>query len=198
MILARHTALTLLFGAAILGCKEGDNKSSPLRLESPISVVHLPPKGSPLKESPYPHMWYYRTEVRNDSDRELRVIWFEGYLEIDGVWYPGNALGKVLRSKEFSLWHTEGDPIVDGTLSPGDIAVCDVNWHGSQTDSAPRTKWAYIAVDEFGFDYFVESEVPSNVLKHVHQDLSSVEDPTSRPKEPQQAEPQPKSEERSR
>jgi hypothetical protein len=187
MTLTRYTALIILLATAILGCKEEHSRVTQIRLQSPLSVTHLTPITAPLDDPPYPHMWYYRTELRNDSNRDLRVIWFEAYFELDGVWYPSNALGRVLRSKEFSLWYAEGDPIIDGVISPSTTAVCDVNWHGNQTDTPLRTKWAYIAVDEFGFDYYVESEVSFDILKHVYQSTTSAEDLPTAPSEPQQA-----------
>ena len=170
-----YTALVILLAAAIVGCKKGDNRVTKTRLQSPLSVTHLAPQAAPLDDPFFPHMWYYRTELRNDSDRDLRVIWFESYTEFEGIWYPGNASGQVLRSEEFSSWYTEGDPIIDGVIPPGATAVCDVNWYGSEDNSLtlPRMKWAYIAVDEFGFDYYVESLVSADILNHVHQTTSA-------------------------
>jgi len=112
-------------------------------------------------------MHYYRTEVRNTSERPLKIVWFEGYMYADGVWYPGNVLGRVLREDEFSAWYTEGDRILAGVIPPGATAVCDVNWHASNTPGPVASKWAFIAVDTSGNDYYVEAVVDPSVIKVV-------------------------------
>jgi hypothetical protein len=114
-----------------------------------FSVVHRKPTGKPFARPPFRYMYYYRTEVRNLSNRPLKIVWFEGYGEDDGHWYPGNILGRVLREREFSEWYTEGDAVVDGVIPPGKTAACDVNWHGSASPEPLRAKWAYIAVDQW-------------------------------------------------
>jgi hypothetical protein len=121
-----------------------------------LTVLHKAPTGRPLDRPPFRYMHYYRTEVRNVSDRPLKIVWFEGYREVNGTWYPGNVLGRVLREEEFSSWYTEGDKITHGIIPPGRTAVCDVNWYGSDSPGPIRSKWAFIAVDAAGNDYYAE------------------------------------------
>ena len=168
MICARNFVTIFWIIFSVTGCEKRAVVVPAKPLESPFSITHLKTQGDPLEESPYPHMWYYRTEIRNTSKRNLRIIWFESYIEVDGVWYPGNALGAVLRPNDFSSWYTEGAPSSNGSLPPGKTVACDPNWHGTPTSAIPSTKWAFIAVDEFGFDYFVESEVPPDIMTHTH------------------------------
>jgi len=118
-------------------------------------------------------MAYYRTEVRNVSTQPLKIVWFEGYSEHDGAWYPGNVLGRTLRGEEFSAWYTEGDTIVDGVIPPGKTAVCDVNWHGSDSPEPLRVKWAFIAIDPSGNDYYVEAIVEPSVVERVDHEASA-------------------------
>ena len=132
-----------------------------------LEVVHMPPTDDSLADPPYPYMWYYRTEVHNKSARPLRIVWFEVYTEYEGVWNANNVLRRTMRGDDFSRWYTEGDQTENGLIPPGGVAVCDVNWHGSWTPETFGTKWAFIAVDDHGNDYFVEKVVPSNILKLV-------------------------------
>jgi hypothetical protein len=94
-------------------------------------------------------------------------VWFEGYQYVDGVWYPGNVLGRVLRGDEFSAWYTEGDRILGGVIPPKGTAACDVNWHGSDTPGPLTVKWAFIAVDSSGNDYYAEATVDPSVVKMI-------------------------------
>lgn len=132
-----------------------------------LEIVHLAPTGQPLPRPPYKYMWYYRTEVRNLSSRPLRIVWFEAYMQHEGVWYADNVLRRTMRGPEFSKWYTEGDETENGILSPGAVAACDVNWHGADTPTPIGSKWAFIAIDDKGNDYFIEAIVPTNVLKLV-------------------------------
>jgi hypothetical protein len=132
--------------------------------DSPFSVKHLKPTGNPISNPPFKFMHYYRTEVRNNLKRPIKIVWFEGYRKHAGKWYPGNVLGRALRGKEFSSWYTEGATTTNGVIKPGEIAVCDVNWHGTDHPEPALTKWAYIAVDDEGNDYFVEEEVPIAIM----------------------------------
>ncbi len=134
----------------------------------PFSVTHMKPTGKVFDNPPFEYMHYYRTEVRNNSKRPLKIIWFEGYLKDGEVWYPGNVLGRALRGKEFSAWYTEGAKIQNGIIMPGQVAVCDVNWHGSNYPEVKPMKWSYIAVDSEGNDFFIEAEVPPNVVFTLH------------------------------
>lgn len=133
-------------------------------LREPLRVVYKPPTGKPLADPPYPVMFYYRVELHNISNRPLRVVWFEGYLKIDGRWQGANVLGKTLRGREFSAWYTEGDVARGGVIPPGGAAACDPNWHGFDDPSMEvPMKWAFIAVDGAGNDYYVEGEVDPKV-----------------------------------
>jgi hypothetical protein len=138
-----------------------------LGADDPLVVSHKQPTGKPLKDPPYPYMWYYRTEVHNKSDGWLRIVWFEGFGKDEEGWYSNNVLGRTLRGMVFSAWYTEGDPTEAGLIQPGQVAVCDVNWHGSVDAKPPEAKWAFIAVDAAGNDYFVEEEVTPAALKLV-------------------------------
>ena len=41
---------------------------------APFTVTHKPPTGAPLAEPPFKYMGYYRTEVKNNTDRPLKII----------------------------------------------------------------------------------------------------------------------------
>ena len=98
------SAMTVI--AAGCACRSGSFEC-PAAATAALTVVHKAPTGRPLDRPPFRYMRYYRTEVRNVSDRPLKIVWFEGYREVDGTWKPGNALGRVLREEEFSSWYTE-------------------------------------------------------------------------------------------
>jgi hypothetical protein len=158
---------------------------SPDAREMPLTVAHKPPSGLPLDRPPFRYMRYYRTEIRNVSNRSLKIVWFDAYRERDGIWYPGNVLGRALRRPEFSAWYTEGDRIDDGVIPSGKTTICDVNWHGSDSPEPMRTKWAFIAVDASGNDYYVEAEVEPSVLKLVdHRTLAGDRPGTRRRSQP--------------
>ena len=59
-------------------------------------------------------------------------------------------MAKVMGKKEQSLGSNQGEE-----------AVCTVNWHWSETKTAPDFKWCYIAVDRHGNDYYNESIIKS-------------------------------------
>jgi len=144
-----------------------------------LTVLHKAPTGRPLDRPPFRYMHYYRTEVRNVSDRPLKIIWFEGYREVDGTWSPGNVLGRVLREEEFSSWYTEGDKITHGIIPPGQTAVCDVNWYGSDSPGPIRSKWALIAVDAAGNDYYAEAVVDPSIVQHIDHEGSAANRPSN-------------------
>jgi hypothetical protein len=139
----------------------------------PFMIVHRSPTGKPLARPPFRYMHYYRTEVKNVSDRPLRVVWFEAFHEMKGTWYGGNVLGRVLRGEEFSAWYTEGDRIDHGVIPPGKTAVCDVNWHGQDSPGPMKVKWAFIVVDPSGHDYYAEAVVDPSVIKVVDAKASA-------------------------
>ncbi len=134
-------------------------------LLAPLSVTHLHSDRTYPGVPPYPHMLYYRTELKNNSDRPLKVVWFEGYTKYGNSWRANNILGKTLQKREFSQWYTEGDKVIDGVILPGQKAVIDVNWHGSKSGTVLPMKWAYIAVDNFGNDYYVDAEVDPALVR---------------------------------
>jgi hypothetical protein len=133
----------------------------------PLMVRHVSPQGKPLETAPFPYTWYYRTEVENVSDRPLRIVWFQAFMFYGEGWYPGNAKGQTLRGADFSEWYTEGASVKNGLILPGQTAVCDVNWHGSEEPEMPRLKWEYIATDETGRDVHVVAEVDPGVVRMV-------------------------------
>jgi hypothetical protein len=142
------------------------------KIDSGFQARHIAPTGEFIKNAPYPNMWYYRTEVINTTNKPLRIIWFESYFNFDGHWYGSNAFGKTLRSKDFSAWYSDGNLIENGIIKPGEKAVCDVNWHGSETPEFIPTKWGFIAVDDSGNDYYAEATVDVKITKYVNQGLT--------------------------
>lgn len=130
-----------------------------------LAVTHSPnPSNIHMSEhfpNPiYPYTWYYKTEVKNNSDRDLKIVWFEGYLEHNGHWYGSNVLNRVLGNDVFLRWYGD-DRTNDAWLKPGESRSCDPNWHGSGDPKGCKVKWAYIAVDRHGNDYFAESTIES-------------------------------------
>jgi hypothetical protein len=116
---------------------------------------------------PYPYMWYYRTEVKNTSDRDLKVIWFEGYFEYNGQWYGSNVRNMVLRNGIFRKWYGDGKSN-DEWIKPGESRVCDPNWHGASGPKGYRSKWAFIAIDRYGNDYFAEAVIEGATIEDEH------------------------------
>src|SRR6267143_7006399 len=142
--------LTLLASISVMSACAGRSAvfgSGSNARDAPFTVVHRAPTGRPLAHPPFRYMDYYRTEVRNVSNRPLKIVWFEGYGQVGDAWRPGNVLGRVLREEEFSAWYTEGDATNHGIIGPHETAVCDVNWHGSNSPAPANVKWAFIAVD---------------------------------------------------
>ena len=110
-------------------------------------------------------MWYYRTEVRNNSSRPIQITTFEGYFLIEGKWVPNNVLRRKLTSQDFTKWYSDGDPVTNGWIQPGGVAACDPNWHGFSTPQSPRIKWAFTGVDADGNAYQAEAEIESVPIK---------------------------------
>jgi hypothetical protein len=106
-------------------------------------------------------MWFYKTEIHNISDRELKIVWFESYFKYEKRWFANNILGRPLRNDVFQRWYKAKDINKDGWLRSGGKAVCGVNWHTSETKVAPEMKWCFIAVDKHGNDYYVEEILKS-------------------------------------
>ncbi len=136
-----------------------------------LTVIHSPNpsninKSEYFPKPFYPYTWYYKTEVRNNPDRDLKVIWFEGYVEANGHWYGSNVLNRTLRNDVFLKWYGDekGDQ-AEEWIEPGKSRVCDSNWHGGYDPNGYRMKWAFIAIDRFGNDYYSESIIESVPIK---------------------------------
>lgn len=136
--------------------------------EAPVTVRHLAPTKDVFKQGYFPHMWFYRTEITNNTKLPLRVVWFDAYIQVEGKWYASNVLGRVMRSEDFSTWYREGDTVNNGVIFPGKTAACDVNWHAGATEQFVKTKWSYILVDNKGNDYFVEKEVDPLAVEYMN------------------------------
>jgi len=129
-----------------------------LATHTAISLDQVPKKL--LEKLHYPYIRFYRTDVVNNTDRPIRIIWFDGYFAQNGNWTAGNVRNKVLRTGDFIDWYKTDDLDTDGWLKPGGVASCLVNWHWTDTPGRLETKWAYIGVDSSGKDYFAEAVVP--------------------------------------
>src|SRR5690242_10243744 len=121
------------------------------RLMEPLEVVHTPNpcdqhRSDSFEKDPFLFMWYYRTEVRNNTDRPLRVVKFEGYMKVFGRWVPNNIKRRELTNEDFRQWYGDenGQPS-PGAIPPGGKAVCAVNWWGGNSPVPQRTKWVYHA-----------------------------------------------------
>jgi hypothetical protein len=136
------------------------------RSDGGLQVTHTPLKISDvpkelIQKMHYPYVRFYRTEVINNTDRPIKVIWFDGFFNNQGYWLAGNVRNKVLRGSDFLDWYfRQGDMDKDGWIRPGGKAICTVNWHWSASAEDLKTKWAYIGVDAHGNDYFAEATVP--------------------------------------
>jgi hypothetical protein len=166
----------VLVAASFLGCGQS-SRSVPEELaqtnaaqskaqSGALTVRHTPNpcdvhRSAKDPNPPAPYMWYYRTDVKNNLDVPLRVIWFEGYTQVNGRWVANNILGRTLTAADFSQWYTEGDPVVDGVIKPGQTATCDPNWHASTSPKGMRVKWAYKAAAPDGQEHYAEGIVES-------------------------------------
>ncbi len=64
-------------------------------------------------------------------------------------------------------WYSTDQMTKDGWLAAGGTATCFVNWHWSPTPVPLTAKWAYIAVDSDGNDYFAEALLPKIKLEKL-------------------------------
>jgi hypothetical protein len=135
--------------------------------EGGLQVTHIPltisdvPKEL-LQKMHYPYARFYRTEVTNNTDRPVKIIWIDGYLNDHGNWFAGNVRNKVLRGSDFIDWYFhQEDMDKDGWIRPNGKAICTVNWHWTASPEDLQIKWAYIGIDSQGNDYFVEAVVPA-------------------------------------
>ena len=106
-------------------------------------------------EKPYPYMWYYRTEVKNILPFPLQITWFATFSWVDEEW----VLRKEFDGDVFASWYTEGDPCPNGIIQPGQTAVRNPSMQGSTDPTGGISKWAYLAMDPGGLEYYVESVV---------------------------------------
>ena len=114
--------------------------------------VHSSPA---FHEKPYPYMWYYRTEVKNMLPFPLQITWLATYSWIDDEW----VLQEEFDGEDFASWYTEGDPCPNGIIQPGQTAVRDPSMQGAADPKGGVSKWAYLAKDPGGQEYYAESVV---------------------------------------
>jgi hypothetical protein len=164
-VIINHFVLLLVLALGTVSCATG----SVGPVKDPLRVTH-DPNPTPIFQSnrfqapPYPYMWFYRTTIENRSDRFLKIIWFESYFEKNGKWRSNNILGAVMGKEVFSMWYEDlgtGDMDPQGWIRPGGRVYCRENWHWSDRKKPPVFKWAYLAVDRFGNDYYVEAIIKS-------------------------------------
>jgi hypothetical protein len=106
-------------------------------------------------EKPYPYMWYYRTEVKNILPFPLQITWFATFSWVDDAW----VLQKEFDGDVFESWYTEGDPCPNGVIQPGQTAIRDPSMQGASGPKGGISKWAYLAMDPGGQEYYAESVV---------------------------------------
>lgn len=105
------------------------------------------------------HVWYFRTEVRNNHPFPLRILRFD-FEEIgpDGQPRPDRD-GRTFTTGEFTQWYTAADPVRGGWLEPGRTAADSTNWNRSMAPVPPRGRWYYVAADSSGREYRAEALV---------------------------------------
>ena len=124
-------------------------------------VRHIPSKVDPALCSSTQRAWVYRTEVENNLDRPIRIVWFEFHFQDGEDWFGVNVRRRPLRNADFREWYGDdsgGDP--GEWLAPGAVAVCDPNYSWAFSDEISPVKWSFLAVDSEGNDYFAEALVP--------------------------------------
>jgi hypothetical protein len=125
-----------------------------------LVVRHLP---NPAEGSYSPQLarykWPYRTEVKNNLEVPLRITHFEVYYYENGKWRPENVKKRALTGADFIEWYDDGDPVVEGWIKPGEVAVDAENWSGSGWYIPSRCKWTFAAKDRDGNEYHVEEEI---------------------------------------
>jgi hypothetical protein len=128
-------------------------------------VRHVASQADPTLASAKQKSWLYRTEVENDGDHPIRVVWFEFYYldscHGDGTWFGTNIRNRPLRNPDFVEWYNDAKIMDDGWLQPGDVAACDPNYSFAFGDEISPVKWSFVAVDSQDNDYFAEATVPS-------------------------------------
>ena len=106
-------------------------------------------------EKPYHYMWYYRTEVKNMLPFPLQITWFATFSLIGDEW----VLQEELDGEDFVNWYVEGDPCPNGIIQPGQTAIRDPSVQGATDPRGGISKWAYLAKDPSGQEYYAESVV---------------------------------------
>ena len=131
-------------------------------------VRHVPCQADLSLCSAKQKCWCYRTEVENNNDRPIRVIWFEFYYRDEchgdgNDWFGNNIRNRPLRNEDFVAWYNDGGELRDGWLAPGQVAACDLNYSFAFSPKISPVKWSFIAVDAEGKDYFAEAMVDAEV-----------------------------------
>ena len=119
----------------------------------------------------YPYVYYYRTEVRNNSNAPLRVVSFSCFRRVNGKWIEmPNIMKRPLVVKDFVAWYNDGDPVPDGWIAPGKTAACDPNWSGylRPPQVVQQLKWAFMAVDKHGNRYTCEAKIDLLPMSSQH------------------------------
>ena len=135
---------------------------------SPRMIVrHVPMQADPATSSAECKVWLYRTEVENDSDRPIRVIWFQFHYKDEhhgGDWFGVNIRNRPLRNPDFVDWYGDAGNLKDGWLQPGQVAACDPNYHFAFGEEVTPVKWSFIAVDSDGNDELAEALVEQSAV----------------------------------
>jgi thiol-disulfide isomerase/thioredoxin len=159
----RRLTVILIFLLALGGATHSRHLSSEKTIEA--LVVRYIPNPCDVHSSPsfrkkrYPHMWYFRIEVKNNLNVPLRVTHYGFYFYENEKWVLRTIAKRILTSTDFTNRFTAGDPVIDGWIQPGKVAVNTRNWVGNQNPVAPRSKWKFTAEDPEGNVYHAEAEI---------------------------------------
>jgi serine phosphatase RsbU (regulator of sigma subunit) len=156
-MLTRHFILLCLLA---LAAPFHAQQRQPEKETEALIVRHIP---NPAEGSYSPQLarykWPYRTEVKNNLEVPLRITHFEVYYYENGKWRPENVKKRALSGADFTEWYDDGDPVVEGWIKPGEVAVDAENWSGSGWYIPSRCKWTFTAKDRDGNEYHVEEEI---------------------------------------
>jgi hypothetical protein len=120
----------------------------------------------------YPYVYYYRTEVRNNSKAPLRVVAFSYFKRVNGHWVEmPNVMKRPLVAQDFVNWYNDGDPLRDGWIAPGKTAVCDPSWSGfvRPPQALQEMKWVFTAVDKHGKRHTCEAKIDLLPVSSQHR-----------------------------
>jgi hypothetical protein len=139
-----------------------DGLSEPLEVtHTPLSRTDVPGEFiAQLRQAQYRYVRFYRTAVTNKTDRPIRIVWFDAFLSHRGEWMASNVRNKILRTQDFVDWYGGDSVVPGGWLQPGATVSDAVNWHPTEAPDEIPAKWAYLAVDAQGNEYFAEAMVP--------------------------------------